>query len=60
MIEWVTVPRTFHASYVAHRMASSSGAVGRLAEHATRVFDPRVSVGWLGDVVLVLARPSNH
>ena len=59
MIEWVTVPRTFHASYVAHRMASSSGAVGQLAEHATRMVDPRVPVGWLGDVVLVLARPSD-
>ncbi|MDX6547195.1 MAG: hypothetical protein QOG33_745 [Gaiellales bacterium] len=57
LIEWAVVPRTFHASYIAHRIASSHGALGRVAERLTRTIDPRLPVGWLGDVVLVLARP---
>jgi 2-polyprenyl-3-methyl-5-hydroxy-6-metoxy-1,4-benzoquinol methylase len=60
LVEWATVPRTFHASYIAHRIASSSGAIGRIAERATDVVDPPVPVGWLGDVVLVLARPTKR
>ena len=58
LVEWTVVPRTFHASYIAARVASSHGAVGRAAQRLTRVVDPRVAVGWLGDVVLVLARPA--
>jgi len=57
LVEWAVVPRTFHVSYIADRMASSS-ALGRAAQRATRVADPRVPVGWLGDVVLALARPA--
>ena len=52
------VPRTFHASYIASRLASSHGTLGRAAQRLTEVVDPRVPVGWLGDVVLVLARPA--
>ena len=59
LIEWAIVPRTFHASYIAHRIASSHGALGRVVERLTQVVDPRLPVGWLGDVVLVLARPSS-
>jgi 2-polyprenyl-3-methyl-5-hydroxy-6-metoxy-1,4-benzoquinol methylase len=59
LIEWAIVPRTFHASYIAHRIASSHGALGRVAQRLTKVVDPRLPVGWLGDVVLVLARPSS-
>jgi hypothetical protein len=58
MVEWRVVPRTFHASYIAGRVASSHGALGRAAERLTRVADPRLPVGWLGDVVFVLARPA--
>jgi len=58
MVEWRVVPRTFHASYIAGRLASSHGAAGRAAQHVTHVVDPRVPVGWLGDVVFVLARPA--
>jgi 2-polyprenyl-3-methyl-5-hydroxy-6-metoxy-1,4-benzoquinol methylase len=58
MVEWRVVPRTFHASYIAGRLASSHGAAGRAAQRATHVVDPRVPVGWLGDVVFVLARPA--
>ena len=45
-------------SYIAGRLASSHGAAGRAAQHVTHVVDPRVPVGWLGDVVFVLARPA--
>jgi 2-polyprenyl-3-methyl-5-hydroxy-6-metoxy-1,4-benzoquinol methylase len=58
MVEWRVVPRTFHASYIAGRVASSHGAAGRAAQRLTRVADPRLPVGWLGDVVFVLARPA--
>src|SRR6476619_1452478 len=58
MVEWRVVPRTFHASYIAGRLASSHGAAGRAAQQVTHVVDPRVPVGWLGDVVFVLARPA--
>jgi hypothetical protein len=58
LVEWRVVPRTFHASYIAGRLASSHGAAGRAAQQVTQVVDPRVPVGWLGDVVFVLARPA--
>ena len=58
VVEWAVVPRSFHASYVANRLASSHGALGRAAVSLSRVADVRVPVGWLGDVVLVHARPA--
>jgi 2-polyprenyl-3-methyl-5-hydroxy-6-metoxy-1,4-benzoquinol methylase len=58
MVEWAVVPRTFHASYIASRVASNHGVLGRAAQRVTSVVDPRLPVGWLGDVVLVLARPA--
>jgi 2-polyprenyl-3-methyl-5-hydroxy-6-metoxy-1,4-benzoquinol methylase len=57
LVDWATVPRTFHASYVAERIASSHGVPGRIAQQVTRIVDPRLRVGWLGDVVLAVARP---
>jgi 2-polyprenyl-3-methyl-5-hydroxy-6-metoxy-1,4-benzoquinol methylase len=58
LVEWRVVPRTFHASYIAGRLASDQGAAGRAVQRVTDVVDPRVPVGWLGDVVFVLARPA--
>jgi 2-polyprenyl-3-methyl-5-hydroxy-6-metoxy-1,4-benzoquinol methylase len=58
LVEWRVVPRTFHASYIAGRLASNQGAAGRAVQRVTDVVDPRVPVGWLGDVVFVLARPA--
>ncbi len=58
IVEWSVVPRSFHASYVAERMASSLGALGPAAVSLSRVADVRLPVGWLGDVVLVHARPA--
>lgn len=57
LVEWTVVPRTFHASYIANRLASSLGAFGPTALAFSRVADIRLPVGWLGDVVLVHARP---
>jgi 2-polyprenyl-3-methyl-5-hydroxy-6-metoxy-1,4-benzoquinol methylase len=57
LVEWTVVPRSFHVSYVANRLASSLGAFGPAALALSRVADVRVPVGWLGDVVLVHARP---
>lgn len=57
LVEWAVVPRSFHASYIAHRLASSLGALGPLAVRLSEAADFRLPVGWLGDVVLVHARP---
>jgi hypothetical protein len=56
MIEWLVVPRWFHLSYVAGRSGTSLGALGKLASKVSTVVDPKIPVGWLGDVVLVLGR----
>jgi 2-polyprenyl-3-methyl-5-hydroxy-6-metoxy-1,4-benzoquinol methylase len=57
MVEWSLVPRSFHLSYVANRMKSSLGPVGQASARLTDFVDFKVPVGWLGDVVLVVARP---
>lgn len=57
MVEWSIVPRSFHLSYIAHRAGSSQGVPGRLIERVSRVVDPRIPVGWLGDITFVAARP---
>jgi hypothetical protein len=56
LIEWLVVPRWFHLSYVAGRSATSLGALGKVASKVSSVVDPKIPVGWLGDVVLVLGR----
>ncbi|MEX0983742.1 MAG: bifunctional glycosyltransferase/class I SAM-dependent methyltransferase [Actinomycetota bacterium] len=56
VVEWKIVPRSFHVSYVLHR-AGASFPGGRLLTSAARVADPKIPVGWLGDVTLVIARP---
>ena len=58
VVEWTVVPRSFHASYVASRLSSSLGPLGPAAVSLSRVADVRLPVGWLGDVVLVHARPA--
>ncbi len=57
MVEWKLVPRRFHLSYLAGRARSSHGLLGLAADRVSTVIDPRLPVGWLGDVVLVIARP---
>jgi 2-polyprenyl-3-methyl-5-hydroxy-6-metoxy-1,4-benzoquinol methylase len=58
MVEWSLVPRSFRLSYLAGRMKSSLGRAGRASTRLADLVDVRVPVGWLGDVVLVVARPT--
>ena len=58
MVEWTLVPRSFHLSYIANRARSNLGPVGDALAAVSRVLDVRVPVGWLGDVVLLIARPA--
>jgi 2-polyprenyl-3-methyl-5-hydroxy-6-metoxy-1,4-benzoquinol methylase len=57
MVQWEIVPRSFHLSYIAHRAAGSHGALGKMAQQITRFADPKLPVGWLGDISFVAARP---
>jgi 2-polyprenyl-3-methyl-5-hydroxy-6-metoxy-1,4-benzoquinol methylase len=58
MVEWSIIPRSFHLSYIAHRAGSSQGVIGRLVKEISEVVDPRIPVGWLGDITFVAARPA--
>jgi SAM-dependent methyltransferase len=57
LVEWALVPRSFHLSYVASRVRKSSPVLGGVGLGVARVIDPEIPVGWLGDVVLAVARP---
>jgi hypothetical protein len=57
VVELVAVPRSFRLSYLARRVGTSMGVAGRAAAAVAKVADVRVPVGWLGDIVLVVARP---
>ena len=57
VVEWDVVPRSFHLSYLVKR--SGGTFIGsRLVEAVSRHVDPEIPVGWIGDVTLVLARPT--
>ncbi|MGZ4204151.1 MAG: bifunctional glycosyltransferase/class I SAM-dependent methyltransferase [Actinomycetota bacterium] len=58
MIEWAIVPRSFHLSYITYRAGSSHSALGRVAQKVTEIADPKLPVGWLGDITFVAARPA--
>jgi 2-polyprenyl-3-methyl-5-hydroxy-6-metoxy-1,4-benzoquinol methylase len=57
-IEFTRVPRSLHLSYVAGRLAPSSPALARAARRVAHLRDVRLPFGWLGDIVLVHARPA--
>ncbi|MCA1834601.1 MAG: bifunctional glycosyltransferase/class I SAM-dependent methyltransferase [Actinomycetota bacterium] len=57
LVEWAIVPRSFHLSYIAHRAGESQGALGRAIKKASEVIDPKLPVGWLGDITFIAARP---
>jgi hypothetical protein len=57
MVQWQIVPRSFHLSYIVHRAGASHGALGAAARAMTQVVDPKLPVGWLGDIAFVAARP---
>jgi 2-polyprenyl-3-methyl-5-hydroxy-6-metoxy-1,4-benzoquinol methylase len=58
VVEWSLVPRSFHLSYVANRARSNLGLLGEASARLSNLVDVKLPVGWLGDVVLVIARPS--
>jgi 2-polyprenyl-3-methyl-5-hydroxy-6-metoxy-1,4-benzoquinol methylase len=58
MVDWSLVPRSFHLSYVANRARSNLGLLGEVSARLSKLVDVKVPVGWLGDVVLVVARPA--
>jgi 2-polyprenyl-3-methyl-5-hydroxy-6-metoxy-1,4-benzoquinol methylase len=60
LVEWRLVPRSFRLSYVAGRLARSSPRAATLGLRVAQAVDPKVPVGWLGDVVLVVARPAER
>jgi 2-polyprenyl-3-methyl-5-hydroxy-6-metoxy-1,4-benzoquinol methylase len=60
LVDWRVVPRSFHLSYVANRARSSLGVLGEASLRVSRLVDVKVPVGWLGDVVLVVARPAQR
>ncbi|MEP6476076.1 MAG: bifunctional glycosyltransferase/class I SAM-dependent methyltransferase [Actinomycetota bacterium] len=55
-VEWSVVPRSFHVSYLLHRAAGVLPG-SKLAQAAVRLGDPKIPVGWIGDVTLTIARP---
>lgn len=55
-VEWMVVPRSFHLSYLLHRAAGTIPG-SELLTRITGLADPRIPVGWIGDVTLVIARP---
>lgn len=59
MVEWTIMPRSFHVSYVAARAGASHPALAELARAVTRIADPRIPLGWLGDITFVAARPDH-
>jgi hypothetical protein len=57
MVQWEIAPRSFHVSYIAERAGASHPALRQLAEKVSTVVDPKLPVGWLGDITFVAARP---
>ena len=57
VVGWQKVPRVFHLSYVAERAAGTNRALSVAALAASKIADPRLPLGWLGDVVMIEARP---
>jgi hypothetical protein len=57
MVKWKIASRSFHLSYIAERAITSHKGAGALAGAITQVIDPKLPVGWLGDITFVGARP---
>ena len=60
MVGWEIAPRSFHVSYIAQRAGDSHPALRQLAKTLERFADPKVPVGWLGDITFVAARPQRE
>jgi len=59
-IEWSLVPRSFHLSYIAGREREHHPSLARVAGSVARTFDPKVPLGWLGDITFVASRPTSR
>ena len=57
LVEWQIAPRSFHLSYIARRTAASRPRVSALVSAVANLLDPKIPVGWLGDITFVAARP---
>ncbi|MGH2785346.1 MAG: bifunctional glycosyltransferase/class I SAM-dependent methyltransferase [Actinomycetota bacterium] len=57
MVQWEVAPRSFKLSYVAGRLQETNAAAAKAVRGLASVADPRIPFGWLGDIVLVVARP---
>lgn len=57
VVEWRVVPRSFRLSYLLGR-AGGTIPGARAIERLLRYGDPKIPVGWIGDVTLLIARPS--
>jgi 2-polyprenyl-3-methyl-5-hydroxy-6-metoxy-1,4-benzoquinol methylase len=57
LVDWQIAPRSFHLSYIARRAASSHPGAGAAVSAVANLFDPKIPVGWLGDITFVAARP---
>ncbi|MGH2726507.1 MAG: class I SAM-dependent methyltransferase, partial [Actinomycetota bacterium] len=60
MVQWEVAPRSFKLSYVAGRLRDANASVARAVRGLSSVADPRIPFGWLGDIVLVVARPAQE
>ena len=58
MVQWEVAPRSFKLSYVAGRLQDANATVARAVQSVASVADPRIPFGWLGDIILVVARPA--
>jgi 2-polyprenyl-3-methyl-5-hydroxy-6-metoxy-1,4-benzoquinol methylase len=56
MAEWSNVPRDFKASYIIHKGGWEDRWWGKAIRSGSRVVDPKIPAGWLGDIKLVVAR----
>jgi len=57
MVKWKIASRSFHLSYIAQRATTSHKGAGAMADAITKVIDPKLPVGWLGDITFIGARP---
>jgi 2-polyprenyl-3-methyl-5-hydroxy-6-metoxy-1,4-benzoquinol methylase len=60
LVEWKIAPRSFHLSYIARRAGGSRPRAGAAASAVADVIDPKIPVGWLGDITFVAARPETR
>ncbi len=57
LVDWQIAPRSFHLSYIARRAAASHPRTGAAVSAVANLLDPKIPVGWLGDITFVAARP---